>query len=33
VRKAPLNLGGLHIKSITREEVNVSIKCAKVPGE
>jgi YbbR domain-containing protein len=33
VRKAPLNLEGLHIRSITREEVNVSIKCAKVPGE
>lgn len=33
MRKAPLKLGGLHIKSITKEEVNVSIKCAKVPGE
>jgi YbbR domain-containing protein len=33
VRKAPLNLGGLHIKSITREDVNVHIKCAKVSRE
>ena len=30
VRKAPLNLGGFHIKSISREEVKVSIKCARV---
>ena len=33
VKKAPLDLGGLHIKSISREEVKVSLKCAKVPME
>jgi YbbR domain-containing protein len=33
VRKAPLNLAGLHIKSISREEVKVSLKCAKVLTE
>ena len=33
VRKAPLNLAGLHIKSINKEEVKVNLKCARVPGE
>jgi len=33
VRKAALNLAGLHIKSISKEEVKVSLKCAKVPKE
>ncbi len=33
VKKASLDLGELHIKSISREEVKVSLKCAKVPME
>jgi len=33
VRKVPLNLAGLHIKSISKEEVKVTLKCAKVPRE
>lgn len=31
IKKAALSLGGLHIKSISREEVKVNLKCAKVP--
>ena len=33
VRKAPLNLAGLHIKSISKEEVKVNLRCARVPGK
>jgi YbbR domain-containing protein len=33
IRKAALSLGELHIKSISREEVKVNIKCAKVPSQ
>ena len=32
-RRVPLNLAGLHIKSISNEEVKVTLKCAKVPRE
>lgn len=33
VKKAGLSLGGLHIKSVSREEVKVNLRCAKVTGE
>jgi YbbR domain-containing protein len=33
VRKVSLNLAGLHIKSINKEEVKVNLKCARVPTE
>ena len=33
VKKAGLRLGELHIKSVSREEVKVNLKCAKVPME
>lgn len=33
IRKVPLNLAGLHIKSISKEEVKVNLRCARVPGE
>jgi YbbR domain-containing protein len=32
-RKAALSLGELHIKSISREEVKVNLKCTKVPSQ
>ncbi len=31
IKKATLSLGELHIRSISREEVKVNVKCAKVP--
>jgi YbbR domain-containing protein len=33
VKKAPLDLRGLHVKSVSREEVKVSLRIAKVPTE
>lgn len=33
IKKAALSLGELHIKSISREEVKVNIKCGKVAAE
>ena len=33
VRKVSLNLAGLHIKSISKEDVKVNLKCARVPTE
>jgi YbbR domain-containing protein len=33
IKKVPLNLAGLHIKSISKEEVKVNLRCARVPGE
>ena len=33
IKKAALSLGELHIKSISREEVKVNLKCAKVPSQ
>jgi len=33
VKKTGLRLGELHIKSVSREEVKVNLKCAKVPME
>ncbi len=33
VKKVPLNLAGLHIKSISTEEVKVNLKCARAPTE
>ena len=31
IKKAALSLGELHIKSVSREEVKVNLKCARVP--
>jgi YbbR domain-containing protein len=33
IKKAALGLGGLHIKSVSSQEVKVNIKCAKVPSQ
>ena len=33
IEKAALSLAGLHIKSVSKEEVKVNIKCAKVPSQ
>ncbi len=33
IKKAALSLVGLHIKSVSKEEVKVNIKCAKVPSQ
>ncbi|NIS59370.1 MAG: hypothetical protein GTO13_01285 [Proteobacteria bacterium] len=33
IKKAALRLGELHIKSVSREEVKVNLKCAKVPDQ
>ena len=33
VKKVSLNLAGLHIKSISKEEVKVNLKCARAPTE
>jgi len=33
IKKAALSLAGLHIKSVSKEEVKVNIKCAKVPSQ
>ena len=33
VKKVFLNLAGLHIKSVSKEEVKVNLKCARVPTE
>lgn len=33
IRKAALSLGGLHIKSVSSQEVKVNIKCGKVAAE
>lgn len=33
IKKAALSLAGLHIKSVSKEELRVNIKCAKVPSQ
>ena len=33
IKKASLGLGGLHIKSVSSQEVKVNIKCGKVAAE
>ncbi len=33
IKKAALSLAGLHIKSVSKEEVKVNIKCAKVSSQ